>query len=338
MPDSNKTTAAAPPMAFGDLRRGLIWGFAFDGGLGATPVETPSEGSKAPFRWLHFNLADRHAGEWLASEAGLPEAALELLTSGEDHQRALVVAGHVCGALSDFVHEFARDDALDTDVLRFAIGPHVAITTRVHPLHCADVIRRRIESNVLPDGQSAALDVLVSSVIEVSTRAADALSREVEAIEDALLDDDREPAPRAIALIRRRAVKLERQVTGLRAVLRRLERDPGLPGELAPVASDLAQQSSAILGDLVALQQQARLLREELDDRTARRTNQNLYILSIMTALLLPATLVTGIFGMNTGGLPLATGAHGTLIATMLSLGSALFALILLRLLGFFRR
>ena len=36
------------------------------------------------------------------------------------------------------------------------------------------------------------------------------------------------------------------------------------------------------------------------------KTNRHLYILSIMTAFLLPPTLVTGFFGMNTGGLPFA--------------------------------
>jgi hypothetical protein len=33
-------------------------------------------------------------------------------------------------------------------------------------------------------------------------------------------------------------------------------------------------------------------------------TNRNLYIHSIVTATLLPINLITGIFGMNTGGLP----------------------------------
>ncbi len=59
-----------------------------------------------------------------------------------------------------------------------------------------------------------------------------------------------------------------------------------------------------------------RLLREELDLQAVQRTNQNLYVLSVMTALLLPATLVTGLFGMNTGGLPWAHTPFGTAAAT----------------------
>jgi zinc transporter len=34
--------------------------------------------------------------------------------------------------------------------------------------------------------------------------------------------------------------------------------------------------------------------------------NRNLYVLSIVTTFFLPVTLITGIFGMNVGGLPWA--------------------------------
>ena len=35
-----------------------------------------------------------------------------------------------------------------------------------------------------------------------------------------------------------------------------------------------------------------------------------LLLLSVLTAVLMPMTLVTGVFGMNTGGLPFSTGDH----------------------------
>ena len=51
------------------------------------------------------------------------------------------------------------------------------------------------------------------------------------------------------------------------------------------------------------MQGQLRQLRDEIDLQQEQRTNQNLYLLSVITALLLPPTLVTGFLGMNTGGL-----------------------------------
>lgn len=103
------------------------------------------------------------------------------------------------------------------------------------------------------------------------------------------------------------------------------------------MAEKFSQRLASLDRDVLAAQGQLRLLREEIDILTDQRTNQNLYILSIMTALMLPATLVTGIFGMNTGDLPLS-GGHGTLVATLMAGGAAGLAYALLRWMGFMRR
>jgi Mg2+ and Co2+ transporter CorA len=79
-------------------------------------------------------------------------------------------------------------------------------------------------------------------------------------------------------------------------------------------------------------------LRDELDLQAAQRTNANVYLLSILTALMMPATLVTGFFGMNTGGLPFAQGEHGTILATAVALFSAAASWLLLRWMGLVRK
>ncbi len=53
-----------------------------------------------------------------------------------------------------------------------------------------------------------------------------------------------------------------------------------------------------------------------------------------MTAFLLPPTLVTGFFGMNTSSLPFADGVHGTLLAGLFILFSMGLAWTILRRIG----
>jgi magnesium transporter len=48
--------------------------------------------------------------------------------------------------------------------------------------------------------------------------------------------------------------------------------------------------------------------------------NRNMYWLTIISAIFLPLTLVTGFFGMNTGGLPYTDDPHGTLKVAALSI------------------
>ncbi len=50
------------------------------------------------------------------------------------------------------------------------------------------------------------------------------------------------------------------------------------------------------------------------------RMNKNMYYLTIISGIFLPLTLITGFFGMNTGGLPYTTDPNGTLKVVVISL------------------
>jgi zinc transporter len=76
-------------------------------------------------------------------------------------------------------------------------------------------------------------------------------------------------------------------------------------------ARQAVEHLDSIAQDLELVQERARLLQEEIAARLGEATNRNLYLLSVMTTVLLPINLITGIFGMNTGGLPWAQDAHG---------------------------
>jgi len=55
---------------------------------------------------------------------------------------------------------------------------------------------------------------------------------------------------------------------------------------------------------VTALQERAKLLQEELAARVAEDAGSKLNVLTALTAVFLPMTLISGIFGMNVAGLP----------------------------------
>ncbi len=79
------------------------------------------------------------------------------------------------------------------------------------------------------------------------------------------------------------------------------------------------------------MQERARLLQEEIAGLLTEATNRNLFLLSMVTTTLLPITLITGVFGMNVGGLPWV-GTHSGFWWVMLVMVLALvLTLVLLR-------
>ena len=69
----------------------------------------------------------------------------------------------------------------------------------------------------------------------------------------------------------------------------------------------------------------------------AEQTNRNLRLLSIVTALFLPPTLIAGLFGMNLDGLPFSGSPIGFWWAVALTVASSLVTLCILKLLGTFK-
>jgi Mg2+ and Co2+ transporter CorA len=84
------------------------------------------------------------------------------------------------------------------------------------------------------------------------------------------------------------------------------------------------------LDDNAAMHDRTRSLQDELTTRLAEEANRRLYLVSVVTTVLLPATFVTGFFGMNTGGM-LWSGdevPHGTALAAVLCAAAALATLL----------
>ncbi|WP_457608438.1 CorA family divalent cation transporter [Nitratifractor sp.] len=82
-----------------------------------------------------------------------------------------------------------------------------------------------------------------------------------------------------------------------------------------------------ILEHMARVRDLAKAAMEKLDNlhdfyraKVDERMNRNMYWLTILSAIFLPLTLVTGFFGMNTGGLPYTEDPAGTAKVLLLSL------------------
>jgi zinc transporter len=102
-------------------------------------------------------------------------------------------------------------------------------------------------------------------------------------------------------------------------------------------AGRLAQRLDALDHEIMETRDRARLLQEEITALAAEETNRHLYVLSVLTTLVLPPTLVTGVFGMNIKGLPFTETEDGFLWAAALMAASALAVYMLLRRIGAFK-
>jgi zinc transporter len=72
-----------------------------------------------------------------------------------------------------------------------------------------------------------------------------------------------------------------------------------------------SEDFAVVLRDVLALQERIKLLQDEAAAHVAEENNRSLFTLTMVTVLALPINLVSGLMGMNVGGIPLAQSEHG---------------------------
>ncbi len=289
--------------------RGLICGFQLhpQGPATVLPwqtvVELWSVGS-APL-WLHFNLSDARARAWIAACDRIPSAARELFLAAEPRIHLDKAGDGLMCVLGDLHYDFDTDpDGLG--VLRMYIDSGCVITGRRRPLKTID----RLRQDVL-DGIPVATPIqivlhLLQRLTEMLSHVIQDRSDVVDDIEDLILKDRFQEQRSELGRVRRLLVRLHRQARANRqAILQLKARFPSWcdPADAVRLHSNL-ERLEAVSQDLELVQERSRLLQEEITGRLDEAVNRNLYVLSIATTVFLPVTLITGIFGMNVGGVP----------------------------------
>ena len=290
--------------------RGLIFGLRLEPSGPATSIRLDQVDSSQPPEhplWLHFNFVDRRAIEWIRECVWLSQEGRASLLTSEHHVRLESLGGSLIGALSDTL----ADDPDAFGVFHLYADPCCLMTGRRHATLSAGLLRRELVAGLQADGIPALLNGLLQRLIGIHKSQVTVHENEIDESEDRVLggkdcDSGFGQRRRAMALLRRQMAANRHALAGL------VEHLPPWwsAWDIKGFAHLTAALASAIQ-DLELSQERARLLNEEMDSRLTKRTNHNLYFVSVAATIFLPITLISGIFGMNVGGLPWLEDTNG---------------------------
>ena len=237
-------------MSVDGMGPGIIWGIDVTD-LGTEPVLNCESRPAGHFRWLHLNLADHGTRRWIERADHLPPTVRDLLLSADTHQRALVDGNSVGCVLHDFERDFDVADTARVGALRIALTPGLMLTTRLHPIRSADIVRHRLSRGMPDIGPNQALELLVGAIGDNIAEISRRLSSDVQQAEDSFLEERNPPKARDLIGIRRRLAQIHRLLSGMRGVFQRLEQDEELPTALLPSVEKLAQRLQELDADIM---------------------------------------------------------------------------------------
>lgn len=284
-----------------------------------------SEGDRVAWVWKIYALADVRARREIENDGSLPLFTRESLLLTEVHFTLDWESGWLHGSIPDLVHEnYGHSDTLGH--LHFAMCADRLIVGRRKPLQSLDRVRLAFEQGkALMHTPLDFLDRLAASLSAALSQRITDTGVLLDSIETRIVGEDWQGERERLSDVRRRAVVLNRQIGSINGVFRNLLQTHSneLPTEMRELFQMFLQRNSSLHHDLEQVQARARLLQDEVMARLSERSNELLSIISIMTAVMLPATIVTGMFGMNTNGLPFADNPNGFWLATF---AAAIFA------------
>lgn len=298
----------------------IHFAYVLDGKGGASPMDGPALSRWSPDQGVQWVLFDRfHQGtaEWLSDVAGLPDLVCESLMAEDTRPRVVSRPEGLLVILRGVnVNPGAEPDAMVS--VRMWIDEHRVISLRGPHVFALDDIVDRLQRSVGPRTPGELL-VLLSDAL--ADRMRDVVSNQedlVGDIEEALLERPGPELRRRLATPRRQSMTIRRYLAPQRDTTARLTTEP------TPLLTDrdrmrlreVADELTRLVEELDLLRDRSTMIQEQIASQMAEQMNRTMYVLSLVAAIFLPLGLITGLLGINVGGVPLSSSSWGFWVVT----------------------
>ncbi len=254
--------------------------------------------------WVDMNFSDPGAREWLESLAHIPLTARQAMLASETRPNIMQFSGGMLIILRG-VNLNVGARAEDMISVRIWIDRDEIITCRQRELQSVHSLAGRIRKGAGPRSPGELLTDLAGELAVRIRQEVTAMENQLDAAESGEFNGD-DPVEETYSRIRRTAAVLRRHLNPQRDALQRLQ---GYQGELLGVQdlSELQVHTNSIIysvEDLEVLREHTQALQDELFSLMGRKQNDRVYMLTIVAAIFLPLTFISGLLGMNVGGIP----------------------------------
>ncbi len=305
----------------------LICGFDVLADGSATKIKHPDdhETKGAAYRWLHFDLRDKGVTEWL--DAHLPPLPAATLKTIETRPRVVPMGDGLLATLRGInLNEGAN--AADMVAVRVWMTRALVVTVRRRRIFAVDDLRTNADAGQAPASPAQFLADLCDGLVGRIETVSLALETQTDKMEAAIYDHGGETLA-DLSERRRNVIKLRRHVGPQTDALHALATcdSPVIPVTLRPTLAEIANRATRSVEELAEVRERLTALSDHLDLLQTARLGRNGYVLSVIAAIFLPLGFLTGLFGVNLGGMP-GTGspmAFAALCLGVVAIGAALY-------------
>ncbi len=313
---------------------GLVAAYVLDGQGGGRKVGwpeidvwTPAEGTL----WVHLQGTEEDTRAWLRGPSGLDPLVADALLAEETRPRALAVGDGLVVNLRG-VNLNPGADPEDMVSLRLWVDAHRVVTVRLRYLMALQDVRESLAAGRGPKDTGDVLADISTRLVERMGPVIGTLDDRTDDLEEQMIGAERREIRQELAGIRHEAIVLRRYLAPQRDVMGGLlvEQQPWIGARHRARLREAMDRVTRYVEDLDAIRERAGVIQDELVNRLAEQMNKTMYHLTVVATIMLPLGFVTGLLGINVGGIPGAENEWAfaevcAILAAMVAVQVALF-------------
>jgi zinc transporter len=292
-----------------DQSDGLIFAYVLDGQGGGRELDWPRIRTWTPqdgVLWIHLDRTGERAQSWVRDQSEIDKAMMETLLLPSATRPRVQRIGQSLLVVLRGINLNTGDDRDDMVGLHMWIDQNRIITLRRRRLMAGTVIRDLLLQNAGPRDASTFLSEVSDQLLKPIIPIVDDLDDTVDQIQTELLTSTDAPIRRRLHEVRQEAITFRRYLAPQRDAMSRLHMEPvdWLQDLDRAYLRESADRTLRFVEDLDSIRERAAIAQDELNNRVNDQMNRTMYLLTVVATLLLPASLLTGLLGINVGGIP----------------------------------
>ena len=302
-----------------------------DGQGGGRPIAwdevmrwTPKDGTL----WIHVDADDEPTSSWFRESSGLPETVREALVSPESRPRCHV-AGDALLVVLRGVNLNPGSDPEDMVALRMWISPRRVVSASRRNIMAVKDVFEAVDAGSGPKSAGDLLTWLSWHLLQRMGPVLLDLDESIDTFEERIDLERPGVLQGPLAELRRTIIALRRHLFPQREVLARLAgmQHAVLDAEHAAELLEHADRVTRHVENLEELRDRTTVSHDLLASRQAEAMNRRMLVVSLVAAVFLPLSLLTGLLGINVGGIPGSESplAFSVVCAIILGLGGLQF-------------
>ena len=283
--------------------------------------------------WLHFDYSSSQTAEWIRNEKHLDSVSREFLLTEDTRPRVAAINNALLLSLRG-VNLNPHSDPEDMIAVRLWANDSMIITTIRRTLLSIVAIADLLENGNGPQNSSEFIVDLASQLISRMGPTIESIEEMLAELEEKVLDTGDAAIRRQLSTIRRESIVLRRYLSPQREAMYRLydEKISWLKETDRMHSREVTDHLLRYIENLDSTRERATVIHEKLVSNLSEQLNNRMYVLSLITTIFLPLGFLTGLFGINVGGIP------GSDNKFAFAVFAGLLVIIALVLLGLFRR